>query len=155
MENPMDGPGASTASPGESVRRVAGAAQDALHATKDAAKQRLERESEKVVGSVQTAASSLRRAADDVDGEHAWISTLLRKSADGLEGASHSLSGGDVNRALTQLNSFARQQPAVFLGASVALGFVLARIGKTAVENGRGESTAGSAPQPLYPTPGM
>ena len=32
------------------------------------------------------------------------------------------------------LNAFARRNPALFLGASVALGFALARVGKTAIE---------------------
>jgi hypothetical protein len=33
------------------------------------------------------------------------------------------------------VNSFARRQPALFLGASLAVGFVIARLGKTALEN--------------------
>ena len=37
-------------------------------------------------------------------------------------------------RGVSDLNAFARRNPAIFLGASVALGFALARVGKTAIE---------------------
>lgn len=149
MENPNGETGEAAR---DSARRAQSAAQEALHVAKDAAAQRIEREGHKVAESVQTTASSLRRAAEDVDGEHAWIGMALRKGADGLETASRTLSNGDLSQAAGALSDFARRQPAVFLGASVALGFVLARIGKTAVERA---APPQAAETPTYPTQGM
>mgnify|MGYP000512920717 CR=1 FL=1 len=56
------------------------------------------------------------------------------------------------------LSHFAKRQPAIFLGASVALGFALARIGKTAIEEAAPATSADASPQPFegvntpYPT---
>lgn len=147
MENP-NGPTGESAR--DSVRRAQNSTQEALQAAKDAAKHRIEREGQKVAEGVQSTASSLRRAADESDSEQAWIGAALRRGADGLESVTRTLSSGDLNGAASQLGDFARRQPALFLGASVALGFVLARVGKTAVERATPEQ-----PSTLYPTPGM
>jgi hypothetical protein len=150
MDNSNGMTGAETA-PGESARRVKDAAETVIDRTKQIAGEQVERGAERAVGSAQTAASALRRAAEEVQGEHAWIGTALLKSADGLDAASQSLAGGDVNRALNELGGFARRQPALFLGTSLALGFALARVGKTAIEQ------SGVRPQNdgYDPLPGM
>jgi hypothetical protein len=117
----------------DATERVKESARSAVDTTKQAAQEKLSEGASRVADSAKAAASSLRRAADDVQGEHAWIGTALRKSADGIEGAAQSLRGGDINRALGDLNAFARRQPTLFLGGSIALGFMLARVGKTAM----------------------
>lgn len=122
---------AASATPTERVKE---SARSIVETTKQAAQDKLNEGADKVSDSAQAAANSLRRAADDVQGQHAWIGSALRKSADGIEGAARSLRGGDVNRALSDLNAFARRQPTLFLGGSTALGFMLARVGKTAME---------------------
>ncbi|MEJ0058751.1 MAG: hypothetical protein WDM79_03805 [Terricaulis sp.] len=144
----MENSNGADGTPADSVRRAASSAQDALSATKDAALHQIEEQGARVAGSLDSAVETLRRAANDIQGEHAFIGMALTKSADGLETASQSLAGGDINQALGQLNEFARRQPAVFLGASVALGFVLARVGKTAVENVADASTLAPATSP-------
>lgn len=150
MENP-NGQNAGGES-GDGAERLRRSASEALSATKDAAARGVEEQGAKVMRGVHTTADSLRRAAADVEGDQAWMSTALRKTADGLEAASQSLSGGDVEGAVSKLNDFARNQPALFLGASVALGFALARIGKTAMD----ASSPPSTPNTMStPTPGM
>ena len=134
---PHDSTGVSS---GEPTERVKESARSVVETTKRAAEEKLAEGATRVSDSAQAAASSLRRAADDVQGDHAWIGTALRKSADGIESAAQSLRGGDVNRALGDLNAFARRQPTLFLGGSLALGFVLARVGKTALENAPSDS---------------
>lgn len=119
----------------EPTERVKDSARSVVESTKRAAQDKLSEGATRVSDSAQAAASSLRRAADDVQGDHAWIGMALRKSADGIENAAQSLRGGDINRALGDLNGFARRQPTLFLGGSIALGFMLARVGKTAIES--------------------
>ncbi|PZO53443.1 MAG: hypothetical protein DCF16_06910 [Alphaproteobacteria bacterium] len=126
--------GAPSATPADSARRIKDSATQLLETGKDAAKHKVEQGVESVAQSAQTTASALRRAADDVQPDNAWIGNVLRKSAESLDNATRSLADGDVSRGVSDLNAFARRNPAIFLGASVALGFALARVGKTAIE---------------------
>lgn len=96
----------------------------------------------------EATSSALRRAADEVEGDNQMIGSALRKGADAVERAAHTLQGGDLSRLADDLNGFARRQPALFLGASVALGFALARVGKTAVEQMADREASESAPSP-------
>jgi hypothetical protein len=131
MDQPIEQPTAPTR---ESVARVGDAARTAVDRTQDMAKQKLEAGAEQAMNSAGAAAAALRRAADDVSQDHAWIGSALRKSAEGIEVASQSLQGGDIERGIKDLSAFARRQPALFLGGSLAVGFALSRIGKTALE---------------------
>jgi hypothetical protein len=155
MEN-SDGMSGAPPAPADTARRV----KDAAATVKDAARTGLERgkqiASDAAVEGAQRAASAadatssaLRRAADDVEGDNRLIGTALRKGADTIERAAQALQGGDISRVVDDLNGFARRQPALFLGASVALGFALARVGKTAIEQG----SADIADQALTPSP--
>jgi len=73
-------------------------------------------------------------AAGDVEGENRLVCAMLIQGADVIERTAQAVEGADITSVVTEINAFARRQPAVFLGASVAIGFVLARVGKTAVE---------------------
>ncbi len=131
----QNGAGASnSSSSAEAARRVKEAANAAMHQGKEAAAKQLRAGAEKVNGAAHGVTSALRRAADDVEGENSWISGALRKSAEAVEGAANAVATGDLNQAVTEVGAFARRHPALFVGASVALGFALARIGKTALE---------------------
>lgn len=143
----MDQPNGQPAPPAsESVQRVADAAQSAVDKTKDMAQEQIQAGANQVVSSANAAAGALRRAADDVANEHAWIGSILRKSADGLESASQSLRGGNLEGAVRDLNGFARRQPTLFLGGGFAIGFALARVGKTAIEHASDNADASAAP---------
>jgi hypothetical protein len=140
----------------DSTRRIKDSAADLVDRGKAAAAETLERGVERAADGADQTASALRRAADDVESDNRWIGAALRKSADGLEQATRSLSGGDVSRVLDDLNGFARRNPAVFLGASLALGFALARVGKTAVEEAREDSPSDQVGDGYYSSmPGM
>lgn len=133
MDTPQGTPGANE-TPADSARRIKDFASTLIDRGKEAAAETAEKGAERAKSTADTAAYALRRAADDVEGENRWIGSALRKSAEGIERAASSLEGGDVSRSLDDLNGFARRNPAIFLGASLALGFALARVGKTAVE---------------------
>jgi hypothetical protein len=141
MDNTNGFAGESAADP---TQRVKDAASTVVERGKDVANEALAKGSERASSFADTTASALRRVADDVEGDNRMIGTALRKSADTIERAAKSLEGGDLSRTVEDLNGFARRQPALFLGASLALGFALARVGKTAIEQA-GETTALSA----------
>ena len=87
---------------------------------------------DRVSGSIQRIASEMERVATNVGEEDQWASALLTKGASSLTKASGYLSSARIDDLLRDGESFARRNPAVFLGASVALGFLLARVGKAA-----------------------
>lgn len=151
MDDSNGTPGVST-TPDDPARRIKDSAAHAIDKTKEAAAQKAEQGAERVAAYTQSAASALRRAADDVEGENTLIGKALRKSADGIEQATRSLAGGDINATVEDVNNFARREPGLFLGASFALGFALARVGKTALEQAE---PAGPRAMDRTPMPGM
>jgi hypothetical protein len=148
-------PGVDT--PADSARRIKESAAGAFDRTKEVAMEKAEQGAERVAGTAQSAATALRRAANDLEAEQPWLGTALRKSADGLDYATRSLNGGDLSHVGSDITGFARRQPALFLGASFALGFALARVGKTAIEevgDGNANEPYPSSDDP-YPTTGV
>jgi hypothetical protein len=161
MDNTNGVPGAEP-TPADSARRIKesastikDSASTLVERGKDVASQKANEGVERVANSAQNTASALRRAAGDVETDNAWVSAALRKSADGLEQATRSLAGGDYTRGVADLNAFARRQPAIFLGASLALGFALARVGKTAIEAANEDDTTDQYNPYTSSTPGM
>lgn len=120
--------------PDDAARRIKESAATVLNRTKEVATEKVEEGVERLATSAKSTADALRRAAIEMDGENAWIGAALRKSADGLDRATRALADGGLSSGVADLNTFARNQPAIFLGASLALGFALARVGKTAIE---------------------
>ena len=139
-------PGADT-TPADAARRIKDSASTVIERGKEAAASTVEKGVEQARSSAESAAHALRRAADDVEPDNRWIGSALRKSAEGVERAARSLEGGDVSRTVEDLNGFARRNPALFLGASLAVGFALARVGKTAVER---SSDSADTPDDYY-----
>lgn len=127
----------------DAVRRIKDSAETVTDRAKQAVSDTAAQSAQKLSDKAVSVASSLRRAADDIEGEQAWLGAALRKSADGIERSGQSLQGGDLNRVVGELNGFARRQPALFIGASLALGFALARVGKTAIEQQASEALEG------------
>lgn len=90
----------------------------------------------KIADQSRSATAALRETASTLDGELPWMGAALNKAADGFENLTGALNKGDVGQTLEAVTAFAKRQPALFLALSVAAGFALARIGKTAIEQG-------------------
>ncbi len=119
---------------GEAVSEMRYAVKDAAESVKHGAADVAGKAREAAAGRSGSAADTLRSSADRLEAELPWLQTAMRKSAEGLDTLSRSLDRGDFEHTLSNISTFARQRPALFLGASVAAGFALARIGKTAVD---------------------
>jgi hypothetical protein len=76
-------------------------------------------------------ASALRGAARNVD-QGGTAARVAEQAADGLERLSGTLRSKDVDGLIHDVESFARSQPAVFLGMAVAAGFLAIRFLKSA-----------------------
>ncbi|MDP3740106.1 MAG: hypothetical protein Q8R02_22165 [Hyphomonadaceae bacterium] len=127
---------------GDALSDMKHAAKDAVHAVKDRAKDTAEGVQAKAADQARTAAHTLRDTADNLNGELPWMKTALNKTADGFDHITTALNRGDVSQALNSVSDFARRQPALFLGLSVAAGFALARVGKTALEGLKPDETS-------------
>lgn len=120
------------------VSDVKTAAHDQAGALKEKALSAVGDVQDKAASQARSAAAALRDTAAGLEGELPWMRKALDKTADGLEGLTVALASGDINDALETVKGFARRQPALFLGLSIAAGFALARVGKTAVEQAQG-----------------
>jgi hypothetical protein len=132
----------------ESARRVREAADHAAKDVKTAAMNGVEDARAKAGDMGHTTASRLRGLAEQAEQDMPWLATALGKSASGLDNVTDSLTRGDMRQCVQELSDFARRQPAIFIGASVALGFALSRVGKTALEGGLPSSAATPEPKP-------
>jgi len=149
MDNPNGTPGAAPTA-ADTTRRLKDSANTVIDRTKQVAVDKAQEGVQQLASGVQSATTAMRRIADDVDGDNHLIGAALRKSADTIEQATRALSEGDLSRVADDVNGFARRQPAIFLGASFALGFALARIGKAALESSRRDDD-----EPLTQMPGI
>jgi ElaB/YqjD/DUF883 family membrane-anchored ribosome-binding protein len=85
-------------------------------------------------------ANAVRGAAEQFD-EHgnAAMADYIHRAADGLERLSETVRSRDLSSLMGDAEDFARRQPAVFIGAGVAVGFVLARFLKSSSERREAE----------------
>jgi hypothetical protein len=147
MDN-SDGTTGASPAPADAARRIKESTSAVIDRGKQAAGDAATEGAARMADSAQGAVTALRRAAADVEGDNRFIGAALRKGADSIERATRSFEGGDFSRALEDMNGFARRQPALFLGASLALGFALARVGKTAIEQTSPSSEDMRSPMP-------
>jgi hypothetical protein len=72
--------------------------------------------------------SSTQRLRDE---QHDTLAGYVEKAADHIEGWSRRLREKDIDELLTDVQQFARRQPAVFIGSAFAAGIVAARFLKS------------------------
>jgi hypothetical protein len=84
--------------------------------------------------SLRQVADQLRQAGDNLGEEQGWARQAFSQGAEGLERVSGYLREGRLDDFTRDLQSFARSNPAAFLAGSVAIGFLAARMAKTATE---------------------
>lgn len=120
---------------GNAASEIKAAAGSAVKDAKNAALHQVEGARGKAGEMGHTTASRFRDIAGQVEQDMPWLSGAFAKSADGLDSVTDSLTRGDLGQTFNALTDYAKRQPAIFIGASVALGFALARIGKTAIED--------------------
>lgn len=79
------------------------------------------------------AAKAIHRAGEQLEGHQDWLAHLVARGADEIDALAITLRTNDMPGLLGKVNDLARRQPAVFVGAAMALGFAAVRIGKVAV----------------------
>jgi hypothetical protein len=100
-------------------------------------------EQQKAAGAerVEHVAEALRSSAEELGASEQQLAEWVGTAAGQLEGLARTLREKDLSALMTEMEDFGRRQPAVFMGAAVALGFGIARFAKA------GSSAAGPAPR--------
>jgi hypothetical protein len=93
------------------------------------------RQQHNTAASIGDFAAVLRNAAMQLDGqEQTTVSRFASHAADGLENFAGKLRNQDLNGIVRGVESFAREQPAAFLGAAFAAGFLAIRFLRSSSE---------------------
>ena len=90
-------------------------------------------EDQKAAGAkrIKGISGAIRRAADELEGELPPAATYIRRAADEIDAMTDAVQRRDVRQILTDVQGFARRQPAAFLGATVLGGFAVMRLLRT------------------------
>ena len=86
----------------------------------------VERQKNGIADRLSAVAERTQATASDLRDQEAWLGNLLGRGADELQGIAEEIRRNDVADILGSVEVFARR-PALFMGATVALGFALAR----------------------------
>ena len=77
---------------------------------------------------VKGISGAIRRAADELQDELPPAATYIRRAADEIDSLADAVQRRDVRQLVGDVQSFARRQPAAFLGATVLGGFAVMRL---------------------------
>jgi hypothetical protein len=75
-------------------------------------------------------AHAVHKSGEQFAGQQDWIASAIERGAAELGALATSLRQNDVASLFGQAKSIAQRQPALFIGASLAAGFAVARLGK-------------------------
>jgi hypothetical protein len=93
-------------------------------------------ESQKIKGveTIHGFARAITSAADELEGQSPGVARSIRTAAQKVESFSNNLNGRSVDELLKASGDFAKSQPLLFVGMSVAAGFALARFLKSSAD---------------------
>jgi hypothetical protein len=83
------------------------------------------------IGSI---AERVHQTAEDLRDREGWLAGLMDRGAQELDGIADDIRRSDMSTLMDSVEVFARRQPALFMGASVALGFALSRVARSGAE---------------------
>jgi hypothetical protein len=116
----------------DAANKVADDVKSAASDVKNDAVNMAEERKEEFSGSLGRVAQELERSAQNCSEQDRWASELLGQGAAALKSIARNLDNRSVDGVVSSTQSYAREHPAPFLGASIAAGFLLSRMGKTA-----------------------
>lgn len=125
LQNPTPPPARASAQAREQAAEVWEDAKQAAHST-------LSEQQQAAAGGLGDFAHALRRAAREMEGgRDGTVARFAESAAEGLERFSGTLRRKDLNGVMSDMESFARQQPVAFFGAAMFAGFLAVRFLKS------------------------
>ncbi len=120
----------------QQARAVAGEAQaratSLLDDVTEKAGSLAESQKQNVAGYLDDVAKAVHRSGEQLEGHQDWVAHMVERGAAELSVLANTLRTNDLQSLMGDLGSLARRQPALFVGASMAAGFALARVGRLA-----------------------
>lgn len=127
------------------TKRLKSQADELIQAAKQRAKDVASEQKDAAAAQLGSISRGLRDAAEAMHGDSELAGRYAGRAAEGLERLSQDLSGADFDELVTRTESYARRNPAVFMGAAVAAGFLFARFLKSS--SGRRHHSPGASPE--------
>lgn len=119
----------------EAVHEAKEAGKDLGRAAADMGEERAEQGRERAYRSLDATAGRLKDAGEGLRGEdEKFAGELISRAATGLSSAADFLRNHRSSELMHEIQDFGRKNPAAFLGLTAAAGFLLARVGRTAVK---------------------
>lgn len=110
------------------ARQLGSKAADRLHSEVDSRKGEAANQAKSVSNAIQSAAGQLD------EGAPSWLKSTFQQGADQIQRFADTIEQKDSREILSDVQGFARERPALFLGACAAAGFAAARIFKAGAE---------------------
>jgi len=79
---------------------------------------------------VEKLAQTVQRSGEQFQGQQDWIASAIGRGASELNTLAGSIRNKDLGDLAGEVQSFAKARPALFMGAALAAGFAVARLGK-------------------------
>ncbi len=79
---------------------------------------------------VEQLAQTVQRSGEQFAGRQDWIASAVGRGAAELNTLAGAIRDKDLGEFASEVAAFARRQPALFIGAALAAGFAVARLGK-------------------------
>lgn len=119
-----------------------------MQTAKDVAKSTAQQQKDAAAQNLGEMAGALRGAADKMsESDQQMLGRMTERAAGGLEQISAKLRSQDIDGLLREAEAFARSQPLVFFGASLAAGFLAMRFLKSS-QSGSASDGRTSTPTP-------
>jgi ElaB/YqjD/DUF883 family membrane-anchored ribosome-binding protein len=116
----------------ETINRVGEQVRQTVDQAKQQGEARFEEEKQRTADEVGEVAKTLHHTAEQLGSqEHGNIANYVDVAAEQLDRVSSAIRNQDLQGVVNQVENFARQQPAVFLGAAVAAGVFAGRFLKS------------------------
>jgi len=134
---PSSGGQSSSSTIGEQAKRATSDAAGQVSSFVDQAKAKASEAAEGpkagIADQIDDLADVVHKSGEQFKGQQDWIASAVERGATELSGLAKSLRENDLGTLIGQVQGFARQQPALFIGAAFAAGFALSRFGKIVV----------------------
>lgn len=110
-------------------------ARDAVEGAKEQARSAVGEQKNRAADQLTGFADALRSASSELEDQgQTVVSSIVRHAADGIDNVSGAVRRRNIDDMVGSVESFARRQPAIFLGTAVLAGFGIARFLKSSSE---------------------
>ncbi len=143
-------PGASGQA-GKVVEEVGDTARETVARATETAKQQADTKREKLGGGLERVAQTMHQTGNDLRQKNqAMVGDYLDQAAGQVEKVSDYLRGHSVDQIISDVDAFARREPAITIGVALGLGFLAARLLKASLNRANPSRQTGST---TYRTP--